>query len=179
MPVIGVAILKELGDIAAAAIAKVIRLALFFVAADHVRDLHQCTLLELHCESCPSSWQGTRRSYWPPRIDRRSFRTSQLASRLRKLMPSRLTRSCPGCATSAGTERSTIEPTAMRSSVTAAARARPLAVSMVTEYDSTSSGSPAALAASGVSTTELAPVSSTIPIRAPLTCVSTKYSPLR
>ena len=39
-------------------------------------------------------------------------------SRLRKLMPSRLTRSCPGCAISAGTARSTMPPTARRSSVT-------------------------------------------------------------
>ena len=47
-----------------------------------------------------------------------SPRTSQLSSRLRKLMPSRFVRSWPGCAISAGTERSTMPPTASRSSVT-------------------------------------------------------------
>ena len=44
-------------------------------------------------------------------------------------MPSRLVRNCPGCAISAGTERSTMPPMPMRSSVTAAARVRPFAVS--------------------------------------------------
>ena len=48
-------------------------------------------------------------------------------------MPSRLVRSCPGCAISAGTARSSIEPTAIRSSVTGAARVRPFAVSTGTE----------------------------------------------
>ena len=64
-----------------------------------------------------------------PRIISLSPRTSQLSSRLRKLMPSRLVRSWPGCAISAGTERSTMPPTARRSSVTEAARVRPFAVS--------------------------------------------------
>ena len=45
-------------------------------------------------------------------------------------MPSRLVLSWPGCTTSAATERSTSPPTARRSSVTGAARVRPLAVSM-------------------------------------------------
>ena len=63
----------------------------------------------------------------------RSPRTSELCSRLRKLMPSRLVRNCPGCAISAGTARSSMPPTVMRSSVTGAARVRPFAVSTVTE----------------------------------------------
>ena len=68
-----------------------------------------------------------------PRSRSLSPRTSQLSSRLRKLMPSRLLLSWPGCATSAGTARSVSPPTARRSSVTAAARVRPLAVSTLTE----------------------------------------------
>jgi len=60
-------------------------------------------------------------------------RTFQLSSRLRKVMPSRLGRSCPGCAMSAGTERSMMPPIDSQSSVTGAARARPFAVSMFTE----------------------------------------------
>src|SRR5262245_17374167 len=84
-------------------------------------------------------------SYWPdgggnfakrygyPRISSLSPRTSQLCNRLRKLMPSRLVRSCPGCAISAGTARSVMPPIDKRSSVTGAARARPFAVSTFTE----------------------------------------------
>ncbi len=46
-----------------------------------------------------------------PRSTSLSPRTSQLSSRLRKLMPSRLVRNCPGCAISAGTARSMMPPT--------------------------------------------------------------------
>src|SRR5882757_6178466 len=65
--------------------------------------------------------------YLYPRSTSRSPRTSQRSSRERKLMPSRLVLSCPGCAIRAGTARSTIEPTVTRSSVTDAARVRPFA----------------------------------------------------
>ena len=50
-------------------------------------------------------------SYGYPRITSLSPRTSQLSSRLRKLMPSRFVRNCPGCAISAGTARSMMPPT--------------------------------------------------------------------
>jgi hypothetical protein len=64
----------------------------------------------------------------------RSPRTSQLSSRLRKLMPRRLVLSWPGCATKASTERSTRPPMAMRSSLTGAASVRPLVSSMSCAY---------------------------------------------
>jgi hypothetical protein len=70
--------------------------------------------------------------YGYPRIMSWSPRTCQLSRRLRKLMPSRLVWSWPGGAIRAGTERSMMPPTARRSSVTGAARARPLAVSILT-----------------------------------------------
>jgi hypothetical protein len=85
-------------------------------------------LLAVAFVSSSASGEG----YGVPRITSRSPRTSQLSNRLRKLMPSRLVLSWPGCAISAGTARSTMSPTTSRSSVTAAARARPLAVSTVT-----------------------------------------------
>src|SRR5262245_34286516 len=68
-----------------------------------------------------------------PRMRSLSPRTSQLSRRLRKLIPSKLFLRCPACTTRAGTARSVSPPTATRSSVTAAARVRPLAVSMFTE----------------------------------------------
>src|SRR6202034_321087 len=71
-----------------------------------------------------------RGSHGYPCSSSRSPRTSQLCSRLRKLMPRRLTLSWPGCATSASIERSTSPPMATRSSVTGAARARPVGVSI-------------------------------------------------
>ena len=70
--------------------------------------------------------------YGVPRMRSLSPRTSQLSRRLRKLIPSKLFLRCPGCTTRAGTERSVSPPTATRSSVTAAARVRPLAVSILT-----------------------------------------------
>ena len=47
-------------------------------------------------------------------------------------MPSRFVVNWPGCAISAGTERSMMPPTTSRSSVTGAARVRPFAVSTLT-----------------------------------------------
>ena len=67
---------------------------------------------------------------------------SQLSSRSRKLMPSRLVFICPRGTTSAGTDFSTSPPTASRSSVSRAALVWPPAVSRSTLYSSISSRQP-------------------------------------